>query len=360
MVVKSEHASAKTGPGPGPVPAARLRVGFILANHFTLTAFSAFVDTLRLSADEGDGSRPILCKWIVMSESGQPLKASCGIEILPQSKFIPPRHFDYIAVIGGLLHKGAQIDAATEAYIKEAATAGVPLIGVCTGSFILARAGLLRGRRCCVSWYHHHDLVEEFSDVEPVSDRIFLIDGDRITCSGGAGAADLAATLVDRHVTQSAARKSMNVLLFESARTAGSTQPAPPSVPQGVGEAVRRACLLMEQNLEHPLSIGTIAKRTGMSTRQLDRLFEAELHESPAAVYRAMRIDQGRWMLQHSQRPVSEVALMTGFADGAHFSRAFRKRFGISPSQCRDVAADQSLVGSTDARSLIRRVYDDR
>ena len=326
MVQMSDRANAK---GAAP-PQVRLRVGFILANHFTLTAFSAFVDTLRLAADEGDGSRPILCKWTVMSASGQPLKASCGIEVTPQSRLIPPANFDYIAVIGGLLHKGSQIDAATETYLKEAAIAGVPLIGVCTGSFVLARAGLMHGRRCCVSWYHHHDLVEEFDDVEPVSDRIFLIDGDRITCSGGAGAADLAATLVDRHVAGSAARKSLNVLLFETARPAGSTQPVPPSVPQGTGEHVRRACLLMEQSLDNPLPIELIAKKISMSVRQLERLFESELGESPAAVYRAMRVDHGRWMLQNSQRSVSEVAALTGFADGAHFSRAFRKRFGIS------------------------------
>jgi transcriptional regulator GlxA family with amidase domain len=313
----------------------RLRVGFVLANHFTLTAFSAFVDTLRLAADEGDGSRPILCRWTVMSASGQPLRASCGVEVLPQSRLLDPSGFDYIAVIGGLLHQGSQIDADTEAYLRAAAAAGVTLIGVCTGSFVLARAGLLQGRRCCVSWYHHRDLVEEFGDVEPVSDRIFLIDGNRITCSGGAGAADLAATLVDKHVAQAAARKSLNVLLFDTPRPASSTQPAPARVPQGSGEHVRRATLLMEQSLAEPLPIEAIAERVGVSVRQLDRLFRAELGEGPAATYRAMRVEYGRWMLNRTERPIAEVASLTGFVDGAHFSREFRKQFGRSPSQWR-------------------------
>jgi transcriptional regulator GlxA family with amidase domain len=314
---------------------ARLRVGFILANHFTLTAFSAFVDTLRLAADEGDGSRPILCRWIVMSSSSQPLRASCGVEILPQSGLMDPKEFDYIVVVGGLLHQGSQIDAPAEAYLRGAAVEGVVLIGVCTGSFILARAGLMRGRRCCVSWYHHRDLAEEFDDVVPVSDRIFLIDGDRITCSGGAGAADLAAMLVDKHVAQSAARKSLNILLFDNPRSASSTQPAPPNVPRGSDARVRRATLLMEQSISDPLPIADIADRIGTSVRQLDRLFRAELGVAPSAAYRAMRLEAGRWMLERTERSVADIASLTGFVDGAHFSREFRKLLGESPSQWR-------------------------
>ncbi|MGV8853906.1 MAG: GlxA family transcriptional regulator [Devosia sp.] len=320
-------------------PAARLRVGFILANHFTLTAFSTFVDTLRLAADEGDGSRQIHSSWSVMSASGKPVRASCGVALLPQSELLAPGRFDYIAVIGGLLHKGSQIDAATAAYLKSAAAAGVPLIGVCTGSFVLARAGLMAGRPCCVSWYHHRDLIDEFDDVTPVSDRIFLDDGDRITCSGGAGAADLAAMLVQRHIGGSSARKSLNVLLFDAPRPASSTQPAPPYVLQGASERVRRATLLMEQNLAAPLPTTTIAARLDMSVRQLDRLFHTELGIGPASVYRAMRVEHGRWMLQGVGQSIADVASLTGFADAAHFSRAFRKQFGVSPSQWRQTAA---------------------
>ncbi|MDE3176142.1 MAG: GlxA family transcriptional regulator [Pseudomonadota bacterium] len=314
---------------------ARLRVGFVLANHFTLTAFSVFVDTLRLAADEGDGSRPIHCSWTVMSSTGQPLRASCGLEIQPQSGLLDPKGFDYVVVVGGLLHQGSQIDASAEAYLRDAAAKGVTLVGICTGSFILARAGLMHGRRCCVSWYHHHDLAEEFDDVVPVSDRIFLIDGDRVTCSGGAGAADLAATLVDKHVAHAAARKSLNVLLFDNPRAATTTQPAPPGVPSGSDARVRRATLLMEQNIADPLPIADIADRVGASVRQLDRLFRAELGRGPSATYRGMRLEAGRWMLERTERPVADIATQTGFVDGAHFSREFRKMLGRSPSNWR-------------------------
>ncbi|PSC03064.1 AraC family transcriptional regulator [Alsobacter soli] len=316
-------------------PQERLRVGFVLANHFTLTAFSLFVDTLRLAADEGDRSRPIRCRWTVMSPGGRPVRASCGIEILPDEDLVDPTQFDYVAIVGGLLHHGPQVDARAEEYLRRAAGLGIPLIGVCTGSFILARAGLLDGRRCCVSWYHHADLVAEFDDIEPVSDRLFLIDGDRITCSGGAGAAEMAAALVERHLGSSVARKSLGVLMFESPRAESSTQPLPSFIPPAASARVRRAVAAMEQNLGEPLSVADLAGRAGVSERQLARLFVAELGHSPAAIYRRLRLAFGRWHLAQSSRTTAEIAAMAGFADSAHFSREFRKAFGETPSAFR-------------------------
>lgn len=327
---------------------ARLRVGFVLANHFTLTAFSVFVDTLRLAADEGDLSRPILCDWTVMSAGRKPVRASCGVDVAPNSDLVDPKRFDYVAVVGGLLHRGAQVDARTEAWLREAAAKGVKLIGVCTGSFILARAGLMKGRRACVSWYHHRDMLAQFADVTPVSDRLFLIDGDRITCPGGAGAADLAAALVDLHVGGSAAQKSLNVLLIDRPREAEASQPQPAFVPREAGERVRRAVALMEERLSNPLTLDEIAARIGLSARQLDRLFRAELGHPPATIYRRMRLSYGRWLLAQPGRRLAEIAAMAGFSDGAHFARAFRKHFGQSPSALRgggpDLAADGGMA----------------
>ncbi|MCP8937133.1 GlxA family transcriptional regulator [Alsobacter sp. SYSU M60028] len=313
----------------------RLRVGFILANNFTLSALSLFLDTLRLAADEGDLSRRIQCDWTVMSSGAPFLRASCGLEVRPDAGLLDPSEFDYIAVIGGVLHRGQQVDAETEAYLKRCASAGVPLIGVCTGTFVLARAGLLSGHKCCVSWYHHHDMLQEFGDVEPVSDRLFLISGDRITSSGGAGVADLAATLVDRHVGASAARKSLSILLFESTRPDDAPQPSPTFMPKSGSPTVRRVVSLMEQNREVPLPIEALASRVGLSPRQLSRLFVAEFGQPPAAVYRRVRLTYGRWLLERSSQSVARIAVLAGFADGAHFGREFRRMFGASPAEFR-------------------------
>jgi transcriptional regulator GlxA family with amidase domain len=317
-------------------PKPRLRVGFILANRFTLTAFSTFVDALRLASDEGDRSRQIHCRWTVMSSTSAPVSASCGVEVLPLSGLADPRNFDYVVVVGGLLQPGPQVDEATLAYLRQAAAAGVTLVGVCTGSFILARARVLEGRRACVSWFHRQDFLDEFASVTPVVDRLYLIDGDRITSPGGAGVADLAAALIERRLGAEAARKSLRVLLIDRPRAENAPQPMPSLAREARDERVRRAILIMESHLSAPLSVARIAGEAGLGARQLARRFRGEMGISPAAVYRAMRLDYGRWLIAEDGRAIGDAAALSGFADGAHFTREFRKRFGAAPSAARN------------------------
>lgn len=325
-----------------------LSVGFILADNFTLSAFSLFVDPLRLAADEGDLSRPIMCRWSIMASHDTPVRASCGVTMARTSPLADPRQFDYIAVVGGLLHAGRQLDDETIAYIKSAASAGVSLIGICTGSFILARAGLMTGRRCCVSWYHCQDFLDEFPHHHPVADRMFVVDGDRITCSGGGGAADLATFLIEKHIGRAVAQKARHVLLLDRARHGNDAQPHPPISDGATDDVtdprVRRALLLMEQNLADPLPIADIADRLRLSTRQLERLFQSVIGVRPVIFYRSLRLRYARWLLDHTDRSVTDIALEAGFSDCAHFSRQFKTMVGLSPSDVRNEARKSEPV----------------
>jgi putative intracellular protease/amidase len=186
-----------------PPPQKPLSVGFILAPEFTLSAFSNFVDVLRLAADEGDFSRQIRCKWKILSHDSRPILSSSGLEVIPTAGLEDPQHFDYIVVVGGLLHAGKKISPQISAYLKQADEAGVTLIGVCTGSFILARAGLMHGYHSCVSWFHYHHFEQEFPKHPVSSDELFNIDGKRMTCAGGAGVMHLAAHLIEKHCGKS-------------------------------------------------------------------------------------------------------------------------------------------------------------
>jgi transcriptional regulator GlxA family with amidase domain len=317
-----------------------LSVGVILAHNFTLSAASLFLDHLRLAGDEGDLSRQIRCHWSVMSNKSKPVRASCGVTMTPNSGLTDPTQFDYIAIIGGLLHSGPQVDDETIAYLKSAARAGVPLIGICTGSFILARAGLMTGRRCCVSWYHHQDFVDEFPHHTPIADRMFVVDGDRITCSGGGGSADLATFLIERHLGRGVAQKARHVLLLDHAREGNEAQPHPPlsdDLSQAISDPrIRRALLVMEQHLADPLPIAEIAARLRLSTRQLERLFHAVTGARPSTVYRILRLRYAHWLLDNTDRSVTDIALEAGFSDCAHFSRQFKAMLGINPTDARN------------------------
>jgi transcriptional regulator GlxA family with amidase domain len=177
-----------------------LSIGCLLVNDFSLSTFSRFVDYLSFAAS---GS-PRCVGWTVMSHAGRNVRASSGVKVSVDSRLIDQSAFDYIAVLAGAPQCGDQLEDGTAAYLTGAAGSGVKLLGISTGSFILCRLGLMRGRTCCVDWRYHQDFMAEFPDTKVLSDRHFVVDEDRITCAGGRSATHLAAYLVEQPISDSA------------------------------------------------------------------------------------------------------------------------------------------------------------
>ena len=313
----------------------RLSVGFILAKRFTLCAFANFVDVLRLAADEGDRSRPILCNWSVLSDTMEPVTSSCGVAVQPHEKLGDPTKFDYIAVIGGLAEGIENVSPAYKQYLHRAASAGVPLVGVCSGAFVLHRAGLLDGYKCCVSWFHGVDFLDQFKGLDPVSDRIFVVDRDRLTCSGGASSAHLAAHLVEKHIGRSQASKSLHIMIIDGAQSAEKPQPGMPMTLRTDDPAVQRALLIMQQHIDAPIPISEIARRMGKGKRQLERHFRAALDTSPQAAFLGIRLAFAHHLLAATDKSIAMIAVECGFCDSSHLSRMFRRSYGRTPQEMR-------------------------
>lgn len=320
-----------------------LDIGFILAPNFTMLPFAAFIDAIRLAADEGDRSRQIACRWTVMGERAQPITASCGVAITPWEPFRDPGDFDYVVVVGGLLgrregsgsgrHDRGAVQTAE--YLRTAAAKKRVLIGLGTGTFILARAGVMNGYRSCVSWYHLNDFRAEFPDLTAVADRLYLVDRERITCAGGVGVVDLAARLIEQHCGRSAALKSLRMILADAPRLSASPQPDA-VIDRPIADArVRQAILVIEQNLGNPPSVDALASAVGVSARQLERAFNVETGMSVMAFSRDLRLKYAQWLLGHSEWTIAAIAQECGFADSSHFGRLFRRHIGVSPSSAR-------------------------
>jgi transcriptional regulator GlxA family with amidase domain len=331
MMTISSKSAARSGK--------RLRVGFLLADRFTLSAFANFVDVLRLAADEADRSRPIHCEWAVLSSDMQPIRASCGVKIQPTVSLQSAGEVDYIVVVGGLIHESGGLSPASLAFLCQSAAAGTPLVGLCTGVFLLYQAGLLNGYRCCVSWFHHEDFLARFRSAHPVSDQIFVVDRDRLTCSGGQSAAHLAAWLVEKHIGRAAASKSLSILIIDSAMAGDQPQPDFRIELHARDALVRRALLRMRQQIESPESIERLAEALQISRRQLERRFRTDLGLSPAQAELRLRLDSARQMLEGSTRSVTEIAHATGFYDVSHFAKVFKAEVGASPATYRRTRA---------------------
>ena len=313
----------------------RLRIGFILARSFTLSAFAMFVDTLRLASDETDRSGRRFADWQGLGSTRHLITSSCGVQVAPTSDFVDPQEFNYIVVVGGLLSHDKPVDHETMAYLKKAAAQKIPLIGVCTGTFILADAGLMKGHQTCVSWLHYDAFRERFPDVDVRADRIFNLDRSRGSCAGGSSAADMAAHIVRRHISKEAERNAMEVLQIGKARTALDIQARRPLSIDCDDPKVKAALIIMEQNIENTLSIPELAASVGVSRRQLERLFFENMNSSPALAYRRVRLERARHLLIQTKAPLIEIAVEVGFENASHFAKLFRKTYGQSPTTLR-------------------------
>ncbi|WP_118134553.1 GlxA family transcriptional regulator [Oceanicella sp. SM1341] len=334
----SPNALPPAGRGAAP-PRKRLSVAFLLADRFTLSAFANFVDVLRLAADEADRSRPILCDWSVLSADMDAVPSSCGVRVQPDTRLRQAGAYDYIVVVGGLIGDEVALGAEAIGFLRSRAAAGVPVVGLCTGVFILHEAGLLEGYRACVSWFHHQDFLDRFEERQLVADQIFVVDRDRLTCSGGHGAAHLAAFLVERHVGQSAAIKSLNIMMIDRALSGEQTQPGQQSARRARDPLVKKALLTMQQNVQVPRTVAALAEGLGVGRRSLERRFLADLQAPPARVYLELRLDRALALLRAGPASVADVALATGFCDAPHLARVLRAERGFTPGEYRKAQA---------------------
>lgn len=313
----------------------KLKIGFVLGRLFTLSAFAMFVDTLRLASDEFDKSDRVLADWQVLGSTRHLISSSCGVQVAPTSDFVDPSRFDYIVVVGGLLATETAVDSQTIAFLRKAAACRVPLIGLCTGSFILADAGLMKRHQTCVSWLHYEAFRERFPDHPVRGDRLYHLEKTRGSCAGGSSSADLAASIVRRHISKEAERNALEVLQIDKARSASHVQPRHPLPIECEDPRLRSVLIKMERHLDGNVPIENLAHSVGLSRRQLERLFMEKIQFSPAQTYRRVRLARAKRLLTSTNATLMEVALEVGFETASAFGKAFREVYGQSPGRLR-------------------------
>ena len=313
-----------------------IRVAFVLSPQFTLLPFAGFIDAMRHSADEGDRSRQVFCRWECLSATMAPIRSSCGVEVLPWRIFGEVDEYDYIVVVGGLLSAFDEHFPETFEFLRRASEAGVSIIGLCTGSFVMAEAGLMNGRRCAVHIHHRQQLLERYAEVIPIVNEMYVHDEKLITCPGGTAAIDLAVEILSEHCGRNRGMKGMTALVVDEHRGAHHVGRMPFQDLEECGEwRVEASVRLMRQNLRDPCSIEQLAQIIGSTVRQLDRSFKRHAGKSPQAVWREMRLQHARWRLMNSNRSITQIAHECGFADSSHFSRWFKRAFNEAPQSYR-------------------------
>jgi transcriptional regulator GlxA family with amidase domain len=307
-------------------------VGFLLVPGFALMSYAGAVEPLR-AANQLSGKT--LYKWWNAAPADKPAVASNGAAVVPDFKFgADVGALDMMLVCAGG-NPAAFNDRRTFAWLKKLAARGVTLGGISGGPFILARAGLLAGRRCTVHWEHLPALQEAFPDVQ-LTRSLFEFDGDRVTCSGGVAGLDMMVALITRDHGYELAAAVSDWLLHTHVREGAVPQRMDLRFRLGVGDAkLLKALKVMEAHIETPLPRERLADLAGVSLRQLERSFQSELGRGVHEHYLVVRLGRSRQLLRETSLSILEVALATGFASASQFSRAFRRSFNSTPREAR-------------------------
>ncbi len=311
------------------------RIVFLLLHHFSMMAFASAIEPLRL-ANRTAGKE--LYSWKLAGEDGHSVTCSNKTVCVVDTGLEGLERDQWIIVCGGENIKQATTKPVLT-WLRRESRKGIALGGLCTATVVLAKAGLLDGKRCTVHWENRDSFVEEFPEIE-LSQNIFVIDQNRYTAAGGAAAADLMLNLISKDHGVDLANEVADQMIYTSFRTEMDEQRL--SVPTRIG--VRHPKLatviqMMNNNIEEPISPSVLASDVGMSTRQLERLFRRYLNRSPKRYYMELRLQRARNLLMQTDMSVINVALASGFSSPSHFSKCYRAHFQTTPYRERGARA---------------------
>ena len=297
-------------------PTAR-RFTFLLLDRFTMLPFAAALDSLRL-ANKMAGAP--LYEWRLIGPEGGFASCSNGAQI--------------------------RLEATRPvlAWLRKQARTGVTLAAVCTGAHVLAKAGLLDGRRATIHWENHDSFAEIFPEVH-LHRQVFVDDGTRLTAGGGTSSIDMMLHRIGQTHGPDLASQIADQMLHTAIRNGRDHQRLSIATRIGIRHPRLAAVVArIEANLENPVSPPELAQDAGMSTRQLERLFMRYLNRSPKRYYLEARLGRARQLLLNTDLPLIEIAIACGFASSSHFSKCYRERYGTSPYRERGVQKAATVV----------------
>lgn len=316
--------------GPGP----RL-VCFLLVPEFSMLSFSAALEPLRVA---NTIAKRRLFDWRVVSADGRGVACSNGLTIDPEAAIdAVPRAWAVVVCGGGGSHL---VDLKRSgAWLRRLDRAGARVGAISDGTYVLARAGLLGRRRSTIHWKCLPGFRETYPELA-VEDAMYVIDGNRFTCSGGTASMDLMLRLIEDEVGRDLAMAVAENFMHGDIRSAGMRQRKSVIERHELGNAtLAKALALMERHIEEPLTIAEIGARLGVSPRQVERLFAAYFQVTPRQFYRELRLQGAHHLLKHSSLSVTEIGIACGFVSMSHFAKCYRAYFGVSPRSERRRAA---------------------
>lgn len=328
-----------------------LRVGILLWPSFPLMSLAGLVECLRHAGDHGDASGQRYAQWDVLGTPGSKTVSSCGIGVETTAPLGLPGSHDYLFVIGGLLRDLDKAPGPYRTYLRAAFDAGGPVIGVCTGSFVLAAEGLLDGRPVCVHPYHQRDFKAAFPRHRLVTTQDFVVAGTVTTVLGGVSILSLMTELIGAHFGPDRSAKTVHQMTLPSEDKSLPTGLTPLSRRLTITDPrIQKALVILDAEATRNPSIEGLARSLGLSGRHFLRLFRDQVGRAPKDYLLETKLRAAVWMLTHTTRSVTAIAYAAGFASGANLADHCQKRLGASPSRIRRDALGQRHTPGAEIR----------
>src|SRR6201985_1805115 len=263
-----------------------------------------------------------------------PVRSSSGVEMLAH-KFGSPGAVTTLIVAGGSGVEAASRDKCTMRFVQAVAKRGVRVASVCSGTFVLAEAGLLDGKRATTHWNRTRQFLATYPQVKLEPDQVFVRDGNVWSSAGITGGIDLALEMVPEDYGDSVVERTARQLVLYHRRSGGQSQFS--SLLELKAPTGRFGPLLTwaREHLGSRLTVEDLAERAGMSARHFTRAFIAETGATPSKAIERLRIEVARERVQSSSEAIERVAEVTGFGDPERMRRAFIRAFGQPPQSLR-------------------------
>ena len=306
-------------------------LSFLLIPEYAMVSLLSATETMRV-ANRFAGRE--VFRWELLSENGQPVYASNEMALQPHIPMLEadlPRNL----IINSSFNPEQHIQPDTVSWVRKVARSGAVLGAIDTGCYLLSAANQLKNHRITLHWEASPAFTEENPDIE-ITNELFEIDRNLITCAGGTAAMDLML-----HIIQSELGHELALSICEQFIKHGTRQK---SDKQRINLAARlkvhhprllKVLALMEENIDSPLSTTELAGYAHISVRQLERLFRSHLDSSPSSYYIRLRLERARQLLRETHLSVSEIGIACGFSSGPHFTRSYQSHFSVNPSEDR-------------------------
>ena len=331
-----------------------IRFAFLLQPQFSMMAFAAALEPLRAA---NRVANRLLYEWPLVSMDGAPVPASNGIEITVDHDLEGVGHPDLLLACVGLDPLAAVQSARLRGWLRSLAGRGCQVGGITGGAFLLAEAGLLDGKRCTVHWEFSDHFTERYPKSEMVAD-LFVVDNGVFTCSGGTAGLDLMLHFIRQQQGAALAMAVAEQFIHPRIREQDDQQRMALSTRYHVSHPrLSRLLDRMGNSLATPPDLANLAAESGVTTRQVERLFRRHLGVPPAVFHQRLRLDRARHLLRDTNAAIRSIALDCGFGSTSHFCHSYKHRFGHRPSDERrrsPESSDESVANNPEAFKLAR------